>query len=282
MGQRAEVKSGGEGRRRFERIWGRIQAAFSLESPGGSGSAVWGVTRNIGLLGIYLVPSRTVSGLAPGLPGRVDLGMGPDKVSLSCRVVHTEGGGLGCELTSPPGDFAGVITRLLFGDGQFRLGAELPPEERVGVSLRGEGGVVWGGSLESISSGQVVALCPVPSVDAFAVGDSVEVSVKPGEGEAFAIRGVVKKRVVLPGSEREEPVMVRVAVVFFSPTSELQRQIKELVGVLHYARLARLVRIKAGTEVLGSRWDAPPNRDRDRIQGQLAGFFAHLQPRPGK
>ncbi|MBF0107572.1 MAG: hypothetical protein HQL76_00135 [Magnetococcales bacterium] len=267
-------------RRRFPRIWGRLQGRLVLTGMDVKPAMLVGVTRDLSLNGVFLNTFQTVSTSLMGCEGVLELGALGNRKSFPVQIRYVNFKGVGLIFRIAPQELGEAFGILLAADGQERLGADVMPRENVSARLVWEGHAPVSVRLENINSGQFECAMP-PESDPPEVGSSLHLEIS-FQGDWIRGEAVVRK-VERKGGAHDSSLEAHNHVsALFSIMSEADRKlIQSMIAHLHRRRLDAILRQHATTAALFSEGDEGQSRirDRDAIQRQLQTFLGFRDPR---
>ncbi|MBF0629632.1 MAG: hypothetical protein HQL89_01420 [Magnetococcales bacterium] len=268
-------------RRRFPRIWGRLQCRLILHPTDGKPVTLVGVTRNLGMNGIFLATFNPVPDAVTECTGSLELGGMRLKKNFPIRVVHANPKGVGMELKASATELGNTLIALLCGAGQERLGVDLMPQEEINATLTMESNRVYSVRLETISSGQFECSLPLAE-DLPTVGTFVQVAIPFAGGTingGSVIRKVEPKVVTHPPQPPDS--RIHITALFSAIVSNDRDHINTFIASLHRQRLDAIIRKHSATTALFAEGDTdcPQPRERTSIRLQLQTFLGFKKPR---
>lgn len=265
-----------EGRRCCMRVWGKLRGRLFLGGKDGQQVVIAGVTRDVCLKGLFLTSVMPLDEVALDAQGIIELGGFADKRTIPIRAVHWNRNGVGVELQTSPAEVGGALSRLLFGEGQTRLGAELTADDHISVRIKIDGGDSFDTNLQKINTGHLECSLTTPGKPPL-VGAGVSIEIKHAGNEA-SIRcdGVIRTVSASPIADDDRNLDVKISVIFSMLDDAAKAQIRVLVDALYKKRIDSILKESACKYSLFAKGDDPtPVRDRREIENQLTKFFGN-------
>lgn len=275
-----QIKNQSGNSRRYARVWGKIQGKLTLKTIDDKQAIAIGVTRNLGLNGVFLATFQPMTGLTTSSEGILELGGFPNKKSFPVHAIHWNPKGVGMRIEMAASELGETIVSLLSGDGQVRLGADLMPGEEIHARLTLDNGQSFPVRIETLNSGQFECSTTAgeTGIDT-GLAASVEIPFRSND-TIQTIRGecVIRKAETI--TSPDTPTRIRISALFSVMTEGDREKIKTIVTGLYKQRLDTLIRERATASALfeGGDGDVSQRRERKHIHGQLQTFFGFRNP----
>lgn len=242
------------------------------------GSAHFGITQNVSLHGLLLVPVIKEHRLSAGQHGVIQLTVQYVRHTFPCRVVHVQPNGIGCAIDEADGRFSTTLISALQQEGQVQTGVNLDSEETIQVRISTHSNTatipIPTGRLITLNSSSMEFELPLSPENQshLSAGSALWIEIQPVHSPPIPVEGVVRQLICTPAAQSAAS-QARCSFVFATlPTPSVQA-IRKLVQRLHTRRLQRMIACRATTLALHSGDDLPRWLQRHHIRNHLQRFF---------